>query len=246
MTISSQKPLSSVTESTLAPTATNFPALKHFFKCDEDRDATTWTDSVGGVVHTPDSISQVAGKEGKALDIVEAASTALTSGAWAEPGGKSMVIFYLGTALGLADLEIGGAAGATGLSFAGGQAANNHVEIREGANAKESATTGFTQAAVNNMRGVTVDFSGNLTMFEYESDGTWTASVNTIDLTAVTAITDMTSWSDTLLCNLFECHGFAILHFNTLPNDLAAAIPWMYNEWVNGNKVIWPGWKDRT
>jgi len=34
-----------------------------------------------------------------------------------------------------------------------------------------------------------------------------------------------------------------LFDFNTLPNDIEEALQWMQNEFANGRKRIYPGWK---
>ena len=42
------------------------------------------------------------------------------------------------------------------------------------------------------------------------------------------------------------CYGMAIFSFAKLPTDVLAAISWMSYHWRNGNKVIYPPWKNKT
>ena len=42
-------------------------------------------------------------------------------------------------------------------------------------------------------------------------------------------------------------YGSALFAFsNGLPSDVPAALDWMLNQWIAGNKAIWPAWADLT
>lgn len=109
---STQEPLSAVNT---AATQENFPALQHYFPCDEssiDTTARTITDTIGGVVMTnPTALTLT---NGNLTGLSIPTDTALTSGSWTSaPAGKHIVMMIIGTTgSGLGLFAIAGLSGA--------------------------------------------------------------------------------------------------------------------------------------
>jgi len=236
-----QKPLSALnTTDELAPTQANFPALQHFFPFDEASGATTITDSVGGVVITPDSLT-VDGT--KASVITCGADTALTSGSWAAAGTNEVLMCVMGTwtDAGTYDLAIGSQAGA-GVRY----------RMFETVRIFDDGTTNLTD---------TTDIADGTDAIAYMYSDTTSATKGIYTGTAAAAgdtavggtgdgtaqVASLAAPSDLITLDTFtNVYGIAIFHFATTPiaAEVSQALLWMRNEWAVGNKTIYPGWKN--
>lgn len=229
------------TEAELAVTAANFPALKHFFQCDEAAGATSISDVIGGVVVPTNALTKPdANSISASAGGVTYADAALTSGSWASPGTKKTILFAVGQ-FGIASkVWIGNAAATPALGLSG--------QITSSAATNGSTTilgTALTGGAVYGI-GMLVDWAGNLTTFE--AIGTGASAYSAKTPVAMTGLT--TSGTIPATVNIVGCtsmYGFAIFEFDgALPTDVASAVTWMTNKWIAGEKVIYPGWKDLT
>lgn len=225
-----------------AATAANFPALKHFFKCDEAAGATSMTDSIGGVVAPtsviakPDAYSISPVTPGQNL----ASAATLTAGRWVSPGSKPVLMFAVGQF------------GAASQLAMGNVSQNNHLYLTGsivGGQVQDNAGLSITATALTGgaVYGIGMYYDGtNLTSFECKADGTTAYSAKTpVAMTGWTSVGTISSlFSNT---SVTSHYGFAVFHFTTaLPGDIRSAVTWMTAQWKAGNKAIYPGWAGLT
>lgn len=229
------------TEAELAVTTASFPALKHFFQCDEAAGARSMTDIVGGVVvptsalTKPDanSISANAGS-------VTVSDAALTSGSWVSPGTKKTILFAVGQFVIASKVWLGSGVGTPALGLSG------QTTSCSASNGTTSITgTALTGGAVYGI-GMLVDWAGNLTTFE--AIGTGASAYSAKTPVAMTGLSSSGTIPSTVNFNgITSMYGFAVFEFDgALPTDVASAVTWMTNKWITGEKVIYPGWKGRA
>lgn len=226
----------------LPPTQANFPSLQHFFNMDEAIGSATITDDIGNVVITPDTALTVDGE--KATVLTTSTDLALTSGSWAAVGTKETLLMIVGTwtFAGTYELAIGSATGAgvrnrlfeSAAVFDDGtsQAVNVDSLIDDRTDGvgycfsdRTSATAGTTVGNADATGLGSLSGSGDGTAFA----ASWAAPSDLVSIDSFTNI-----------------YGIAIFHFDTIPADVRAAMMWMRNEWVNGNKTIYPPWKGKS
>lgn len=226
--------------SELAPTAANFPALKHLFPCDEAVGETTLTDSVGGVVLTPDSIGAFDGT--KLASMTAAVDTALTSGSWATIGSKNMLLMIMGTYDSGTTWEL--SIGKNGASVTRFRMRDNVTNIAN-ATLSVSDSTNFIADGTDAIAFLysKVHASQGINKGVAAAAGVTTATVagNLAGFTSYAAFSG--EWQVDGFTNIY---GIAIFHFTAIPLDINNALLWMRNEWAAGNKTIYPGWKGRS
>ena len=234
-----QKPLSALDSPTeLAPTQANFPALKHFFPIDETL-GDTITDSVGGVVITPTSAPTFSG--GKADDITTGAADALTSGSWAPAGTKSILLMLLSTRAATHDVILGTAGvdssirtrNVTASIFVGASGVVAESSFFAGTGTDEILTYALNSLSTTKGLNILTTSETTHTLIRAGQNGTSAGLMNSFaDKITLTGHTDV--------------YGMAIFHFDTYPDDIEQAAFWMQAEWAKGNKVIYPGWKNKS
>lgn len=236
------KTLDNFNDSTeLAPTQANFPALKHFFPCDETSGLTI-TDSVGGVVITPDT-SLTFGTN----HVVPTMSTDVAiGGTWELAGLKKIVIIQIGVFNGAAsDTVHFGTSGVSNarLSFLGG---TGKYSVREDVN--QLASTVLSGHSTNIVgQGFRLTPASATGFVSFETDNAGGSYSEKLAIDATTWSTGISVMPATAQLTVTKLYSTAIFFFDTLPNDLEQAVTWMYNEHVNnGNKTIWPGWNGRS
>lgn len=226
------------TDAELPATSANFPALKHFFPCNEAAGSLQITDIVGGVIvptnalTKPDSVSIFA-SGGNITD----SDVTLTDGAWSAPGTKKTLLFAVGD-LGLASKVWMGKA-STG-AFLGLSGQITTCSISDGTTTKQA--TALTGGAVYGI-GVLIDWT-NITSFEAIGDGSAAYSAKApVALSPLAALNSIPAFANFNNINA-SLYGFAVFEFaGALPSDVASAVTWMTQNWIAGKKGIYPGWK---
>lgn len=222
-----------------------FPALKHFFKCDEGAGLTNLTDSVAGVVTGAfDTITQTAGLEGLAVDGGQTNNTAIASGTLAAPGTKSAIMFSvadfgsfstilnLGTQTTIGGVQYNGAA----LTAGWGDGSANIV------------STVSVLAAVSAHAIVYVP-SSYVTTYSYVAAGTFSennAGRNVVGIPEeIPSVNQATTFGIDGVGPISSFYGMAVFHFDNLPDEdeINEAMRWMYDSWLLGNKYIYPNWQ---
>lgn len=233
------KPYSALdSASEIDQSAANFPALKHFFMCDEAAGSSRIVDSVGGVavptnaLTKPDAYSIFA-----AAGNITNSDELLSAGAWVAPGSKQTILFAVGD-LGLASKVWMGKA-STG-AFMGLSGQITTCSVSDGTTTKQA--TALTGGAVYGV-GVLVDWT-NITSFEAIADGSAAYSAKApVAMTPLAAVNSIPAFANFNNINA-SLYGFAVFQFaGAIPGDVASAITWMTNRWKNGHKAIYPGWK---
>jgi hypothetical protein len=227
------KPYSALdTSAELAQNTSNFPAVKHFFQCTE-QSGLTLTDSVGGVVVTASSMTF---PDTYSVNPVRA-DAAVTSGTWASLTADSL-LFVVGNP---------GVAGAIAFGNpTSGQGDMIAINAFTTPSVRKTATTVNATAITANAQhahGMLIDFGGNVTSFD-TNGGTYNAKAPV----ALTGVANASAMQARMTANGYtSIYGMLIMSFSSgLPDDIKAGVLWMYAQWIAGNKVIYPGWKDKT
>lgn len=229
------------------PIAANFPALKHFFKCEEATAATTLTDSIEGVtIPVAGGVTQkVAGASIIMANLINVEIT----GTWATLSGTGVLVAVFDadvTGATLVEVNVGGNPGANnyfGITGAGGGVSG----FGEGATVELTTTQAQVTEGVVALRatpGTGCDiWNGSTTATTKGTGGStgtpaaWPTLTNEFKLTSL----EGTGGGNGL-------YGFALFDFTTAPSDadIANAISWMNAQWLQGNKWIYPGWAGRS
>lgn len=230
------KPLSGVE---IEPTQENFPALQHFFKINEAPGTTTITDSVGGVVISPLLIGAYDGT--KLASAASAGDDSLDAGSWAALGTKEVLICVMGTWTTAGSFEL----------TIGTQASNVRYRMTESVTAFNDGSNAVFDTT--NLIADGTDSIAYLWMDKSEaSAGVRKGFAAAAGITDVTAAGDGTSLDASINApdsvysfdGFANIYGIAVFHFDTIPDDWQIALQWMRQQWVAGNKLIYPGWKD--
>lgn len=234
------------------PTATNFPACKHFFKCSEATGATTLTDSIGGVVLSGVAITN----DGDGSLRWASAYTTIASGAWVAPSTKKILLIWGGkvTSSG-GNLTVGSVTANTNRGFRStGTASGTPAVVGEGAGAVITGTAGLDGTAGSTQlqaRALTITWNSATGLAPYDWDGTtWTARAAAGDLNTTPQLSMDTVDAS---CNFGSGSKPAfvqIFHFTTLPSadEIKAATIWTFSMATTSpyGKYIYPGFKGRT
>lgn len=240
-------PLDALNESSeLAQTQANFPALQHFWKCDETTLSGGITDSIGSVVTGAFSAGSADGSKLTAFSQATA-NNALSSGTLQSPGSKTAILFTVGnlSSSGILNIGLPNAQGGTGSLQMLANVTKHQAD--DGTDTAATATAVFGNAVEAHAAVLVPDTS--LTGYRVQSDGTYGANgtADVVNAVTVSAMNQSTAFGNNAVANFISMYGTAVFFFDTLPGDLQAAMLWMYNEWVNNdNKVIYPGWKGRS
>lgn len=236
---SNYKPLSSISTDV---TAANFPALKHFWPCTESTEDTALTDIVGGVV--TGAVNIIASDGNKITCAQASANVPIASGTLQAPGDKVAVIFGIGN---FASAGILGIGVPQALGGAGGFQINQPLSLHR---ATDATTTADTATAVFGSapegHALVFDRAAALTGYRIQSNLTYAVNgtPDTTGLPNITALEQATAFGNALAGTLADFHGAIVFYFDATPPDLEIALQWMYNKWINGEKEIYPGWKD--
>lgn len=229
--------------------ASDYPSVKHFFKCDEAAGASGSSiyDSFGGVSQTTTAV--ITKPDAYSIDTTTSSASVLT-GTITPIGTKITMIFAVGT------WSI-----ASGWAFGDGSGYNTASTSR--ITAAVSGTGGGISDATNTLSptalalgagtfgiGGIVDFTGNYRLFGTDSTGaSWVLPAGSAVSTATPA-TLASGISSTGLKLLVPSghtkqYGFMMCQFATMPSDafLQAMSIWQTKNWLVGNKAVYPGLK---
>jgi hypothetical protein len=235
------------------PTAENFPALKHFFKCNEASvaGAAVISDSIGSpVITVPTSLTN----NGDGTIDFGAALTTLVSGSWESPGAKKTLLLFAGLpAASGSNLKIGSVAAAANFGFQISGVPTTYPRVNDGT----TQVIDTDNTSLNDAYCLILDWG---------TDGTGTTygmKLSSIDhnnysaLSATTpaslaAITGLTfNATDNKLCSLgtsLNPAAIQIWHFDAVPSDYLDALLWTASMALTSpyNKLAYPGWRGRT
>lgn len=239
--------------SELAPTAENFPALKHFFPCyTSEEGGSTLTDIIGDVVFTG-LTGLVANGNNNALMIDNTGLEYPITGSWASPSGNADMLLVVCVGNGLNNVNIGHAADQT------------YVGIQVLGSGSAAATDGRNVAAgkaQDLITRFTTPSECDLLVAQWLNGTSMTAAATTGDAdnasyydsgspeTVLSADTDLSAATfpnvGLLNASYGGFKGIQLWMFEDgLPEDLEAGLLWMHNEWhVNENRgAVYPGWR---
>lgn len=233
--------------------ATNFPALKSFFKFKE-KSGNTITDAIGGGFHT-DATNIVYSSTYDTMATNIAAGTVMTSGAIPNPGLKHILIVAAGlvsaSATGTVAAQTVASIGAGSVTAnAGGYLFANNTGGTSICSVADGSTTVSTTALSALSQDVKYGFSAAYERGQIIQSRRFPSltgaivaqtSAGTVQATDVTGIA---SFNGIRFSGIW--FGFAIFHFSTLPRNWEAGAAWMSQQWINGNKYIYPGFKGLT
>lgn len=218
------------------PTAENFPACAHFFKCDE----ITGTDTVLTCAITGAQTGTLSNFTNPSTGSIKATSVAaLSSGSIVSPGTKEVVALLVGE-IGLLSVVIGDGTGPH-LTLSG-ETLGSQVQGDDGS----KSATALTGGGVYGL-GFKYDLSTpEVTSFEM-NDASGYVEKAAVTLGATSTVTAMDDKLALSHLTHDEIYGIALFYFDTLPDDVQQAVAWMTEQWRdNNNKVIYPGWKGKT
>lgn len=241
-----QKPLSSFTTGDIPQTTATYPGLAHYFPCNEVTGETTVTDTVGGVVFTPDAAVT---NNGDGYIVPTTASAAsLTSGSWAAPGTKNVLFVCIGAHQFAGQMTIGDTAGANG-TYELVKGANPVAMDDEATQHTLTAVTGYGANDAGRCMYVSTTNSA-VGIHKIDSSGAY-SKVESIAFSAGAPsayVGSIQTISSTIHCNLGTAGIIYVLHTTADLSDqlIEEAFIWAYDDIVNGSqtKIIYPGLKD--
>ena len=239
------------TEAQLAPTATNFPALKHFWKCKETS-GNTLVDAIAGNNLTNSMtggnlMSFATDANGVTYVVPKTGATAGSrsrSGTFATVStGQYAILLAAGTFGLTAGFALGDAVNAQSVSIAQSGAVLNDVG---GATTYPGVPVVFSSNATPYGRATIfkLNTAATIGVITLETNLTTTTVLkNQLETTGLTAF-DM---NGTAGANCWQCpvattalYGAAFFVFSALPENYMSALAWTAYQWSKGNKVISP------
>ena len=117
---------------------------------------------------------------------------------------------------------------------------NTDTFLASAADANTQAIAIYTDR--NNTRG-----AGAASCYIDETDGATVVAQETLALTAVDGM-NLDTAGKIVFSTDVKIYGIAIFSFSAPPpsSDVLSALSWMNYQWRQGNKVIYPGWKNKT
>lgn len=223
--------------------AENFPSCVAFFKFDEEDGATSLTEAISGAVFP---LSTPATKSGQVLTVSTVANQAASSGSIAQnigAGTSPLYCLFVGVSANGTGWSLGDtAAHYIGFSTSG---ANDlfHVTADSAVNINGTDITALATSGTVRWGGFRHDLIGGLITF----DNAGTNNAISEKSAVAGALTGVTLANALTFTNM-QCVGLALFKTSVGANlaDYQPAFQWMANEWLAGNKVLWPYWKGRT
>lgn len=257
------------TEANNAPTAANYPALKHFWPCNE---ATTSAgagvgllDTVGGVTITGITTGAITNNADYTVTLTQNGGPSVTGTLATIPAGKCPVIVWLGAPASGDALVFG--ENTSGAITHGISPNSAHVGIKLTATAAAvlrfhdgGGSASFTCAGTRTGTG---DWAAYAMSLEYTATGmkaysyganngecltsTGTSLVEAGDaVTTAGPATVITTWGAAVTVPA-GIAMLAVFYFDDVPTDMHEALSWMTdNMAATGEKVIYPGWIGRS
>lgn len=222
--------------------ATNFPALKHFWKCDQSDIGTTQLTDAMGAAHlsSATAIQTPAAPDGFSV-FPSVANGSPVIGTLYAPGTKNCILLAVGR-FSTAGIIYGGMGTTGGISLTAAQTAS----VYDGTNTLNNSANGaFTASASIYGRALAIDWAAGATSFEATTTSTITTKTQTaIGLLSggVAAVNPTWNCSSTIT-NLY---GACFIAFaGALPSNtfIAGMLAWLTYQWSVGNKVMYPGLK---
>lgn len=239
----------------LEPTSTNFPACKHFFKCNEaTAGAGTVTDSIGSVVLTSSGVTNNA----DGTITLDSGLTAIASGTLSAPGTKNVLLMWSGMPASTnAIMAIGSTAASTNRGFrssANGSGTTTPAAVGDGATAVPVGTAGLSGTGAQlQARALTINWTSATGLEPYDWDGTtWTARAAAGDFETVNGqITGITTMDAAVNIGASIRPAYIqIWYFTTLPTagEIKSALLWTHAMATTTpfGKYLYPGFKNRT
>lgn len=244
-------PYSQIALGNLVPaTASNFPALKHFWPCNQSEIGFGFlTDSIAGVKlnKSAGTIATPASPDGFSVYPNQVVTGTTITGTLTVPGNKNCILLAVGQ-FGTNGFGLGNPVGSVGaINVTQPQTA----ALMDGTNTLNNSVNGaFTNSASIYGRALAVTWSGNAQSFEATTTTTITTKTGTAISTATpgTMAAGIAALDNTWSCGstVTNLYGAAFLVFNgALPpaTFIASMLAWTTYQWSIGNKVIYPGLK---
>lgn len=234
---STQKPWSSLTSADM--NTTDFPCLKHFWPLEDN----TFKDIIGGVIP---AITSIVANGSYAWDIVTTPATDIVAGTLGVS--RNVQLLFCTSNFGAtgadANMLVGDNTNSLGL--------NSWTGVFDGASVESLDTRILTTANLTNanevrLRAALVDWAAdNIYAIDILADGTYTKSAgeSTATLTPISQLGQRVS----LGVGTTETYMMGVLEFDVVPSDaeIKSGLTWMHNASQNGQKVVYPGWKNRV
>lgn len=243
----------------------NFPALKHFFPCNEATNAVTLVDSIGGLNVQDFTLTAIINNGDGTLDVSAGAFSTIISGTVANPGSKNVLLIWGGkpTAAAGANINFGSIATpgttcgvlSTAQTGTGGKISADGSVTLTVTNATKLAGTG-AQLQTRALSCIWHTASVTGVMQEYDYDGT-TCNARSSTIASGTASDSLTGMSTHAMnqgvsITAGSYPGFVQMwHFTTMPTaiEIQAALAWThYYAFVDSGhrKLAYPAWAGRT
>lgn len=222
------------------PTADNFPALKHFWKC---------TEAAGSNVSVRDAIGNVHFTAGTLTNpdanSIDATLTGVASaGTFTAIGTTPFILLTVGKFSGSGVLFQDDTDGSTiDLNQAGAKIAD------DGATYRPSVLTTFNSNSDARGRAIVVTtFGGATGMQQVECDVDGSNTNTQKDISGAAASLPFAGGAGhcttSVGVTVTAIYGMALFTFAAIPDNYLSAISWMSHQWANGNKWIYPGWRN--
>jgi len=247
------KPYSAIAADVLA--ASDFPALAHYFPCDEATGDTYITDAASGATVWGGSAGDAAflTNSGSHLTLPEG-FTVIRSGAWTSPATKKVVVISTGlpsTTSGF--LRFGGITAAANSGFAVNSAATTgSTPLVANGTVKITGTDGLDGSASGDQwqtRALIIDFGtdgtgGTYGITQYDYDGTTYTARAAVSLATCSGITTIEQVVHFGVNS--NPANIQVWHFDAVPADVKAAMLWTHANSQAGVKAPYPAWRCRS
>lgn len=244
------KPYSSIANETFS--ASDYPALAHYFPCTSATAANAMTDIAGGLVINDGSNTANTINADYTVTLGTTKSV-ISSGAVASPGTKAVVIMMAGIPAATSNsCRFGVTTNGTNKGFtlpatAAGAKYCDGTNITTGAYVGTDNDNTVGDGAKFLTRGASFvpGSADGLINYDYDTTGgVWAANHTTpiaIGSTGITTIEQQVNFGPSL-----RPAFIAVWYFNSLPTDIKAALLWMSEKARLGVKAPYPGWKGKS
>lgn len=236
-----------------APTAANFPGLKHFFMCNEATAATSLTDSISGL--TIDSgASDALTNNANGTVTLSAAYTNIASGTLASPGTKKVLLVWAGSPASTQGNVIIGSivdANQQGIRSTANGSGTTTPALSYGSGSTITGTAGLAGTGSQmQVRCLVLDFGtdatgGTFGMSPFDFDGTtWTARTAT---SIALASAGLPAINQAITIGSGTKPAFIqVWHLTSVPENIRNAVTWMFamatTSSLGYRKLAYPGW----
>lgn len=236
-----------------APTAANFPGLKHFFMCNEATGSVNMVDSIAGLTVKSNNDATVTNNADGTLTL-GAIKDIIVSGAVVSPGTKKTLLIWAGKPSStIPSITFGDVTDGTVRGYKSNATSGAPV-VASNSGSLISGTAGLAgNGSQAQVRCLLMDWGtdgtgGTFGVTAYDFDGTtWTARA-AVSLATATGITTI-SQAITFQANARPAF-IQIWHMTAVPGNIRNAVTWTYAMAMTSSlgyrKLAYPGWAGLT